>query len=165
MSVEHQINFVSIALNELVLSSDDSGNLEKVEPVLSLIMFTFYNQSCFEVCLKDGLFNKLIKLFSNVKQLDSGTPGSKQRKESMNSKLKLQAIFSIVHAINFCFDLTKERIEFSELVKIRKDEFESLTLSLQLIEEEIDNVENVQILLSFMLRVLNLAYNPDARAV
>ena len=43
MSVEHQINFVSIALNELVLSSDDSGNLEKVEPVLSLIMFTFYN--------------------------------------------------------------------------------------------------------------------------
>ena len=115
--------------------------------------------------MKDGLFNKLIKLFSNVKQLDAGTPGSKQRKQPVNSKLKLHTICSIVHAINFCFELTKEKSKFGDLVKIRKDEFESLTLILQLIEEEIDNVGNVQLLLSFMLRVLNLAYNPDATAI
>ena len=61
----------------------------------------------------------------------------------VDKKVKLQTIRSIVHAIHFCFDLTKEKSKFGDLVKLRKNEFESLTLVLQLIEEEIENVDNV----------------------
>ena len=42
MTANHQSN-VSRSLDELVMSSEDSSNLEKVEPVLSLIMFMLYN--------------------------------------------------------------------------------------------------------------------------
>ena len=83
----------------------------------------------------------------------------------MNKKAKLRVIFSVVHGLNFCFDLVKEKNKFRDLVHISMDEFESLTLILNLIEEEIKNEASVEILLSFMLRVVNLAYNPDAEAV
>ena len=51
---------VSIALEELLLCADDSRNLEKIEPVLSLIVFMFYNENIFGNCVREGLFNKLI---------------------------------------------------------------------------------------------------------
>ena len=165
ISVNHQNDLISQALDELVQISVDSSNLDKIEPVLSLLLFMFYNRSCFEACLKDGLFNKLIKLFSNVKQLDYETVGTQQRKVAVNKKTKLKIILSIVNGLNYCFDLVKEQNKFSDLTKISKDEFESLTLILQLIEDNIGNSTTVEHLLSFMLRVINLAYNPDAVAV
>ena len=84
--------------------------------------------------MKDGLFNKLIKLFSNVSQLEYETVGIKQRKVPVNKKAKLKAIFYIVNGLNFCFDIVKEQKKFSDLTKITKDEFESLTQIINLIE-------------------------------
>ena len=80
--------------------------------------------------MKDGLFNKLIKLFSNLKQLEFEMIGIKQRKVPLNKKVKMRIILPVVHGLNFCFDLVKEKNKFSELVHISKDEFESLIVIL-----------------------------------
>ena len=44
-------------LENLVLACDDGRNLNKVIPVLSLIIFIFYNKSSFEKCIELGLFS------------------------------------------------------------------------------------------------------------
>ena len=166
ISVDHQIDFVSKALDELVICSDQTSNVNKIEPVISLILFTFYNPSCFEICLKNGLFNKLIKLFLNAQKLGNEVANLKQNKVPLNQKAKTRTALTIVHGFNFFFDLVKEQNKFNEFSNINKDDFESITLILQLIEQEMDTSTNVEVLLSFMLRVINLAYNtPDAEEI
>ena len=77
--------------------------------------------------LKNGLFNKLIKLFSNVKQLDQKIEANYQNNLFATKKLKLKVTLSVVSGINFCFDLVKEKNNLSDMVHISKDEFDSLT--------------------------------------
>ena len=42
-SVKNDLDLINIALGELVLCSTDLHNLDKIEPILEMILFSFYN--------------------------------------------------------------------------------------------------------------------------
>ena len=148
----------------MVLASDDGRNLDKVGPVLSLIVFMFYNKNLFEQCVKLGLFDLLLKLFLNLKNLDYMIVNNNQ-KVPVNQRLKWRAVENTIHAFNSCYNIVREQHSFNKISVIKGEEFESITVILQLLEEESADADRVDLILSMLLRLFNLAYNPESHAV
>ena len=93
--------------------------------MISLITFIFYNKSSFEKCIRLGLFNQLVRLVANLKQLEYVIVNNSQKKP-VDSRKKYRAIETSIHAFNICYDIVRETKAFNKLNCINGEEFESI---------------------------------------
>ena len=74
----------------------------------------------------------------------------------------MRTIISVVQVFNFEYDLVLEQKTFIDHLFVNKEELQSLSQILKVIEAEIENRATVELMLDFMLRVIQIANNPDA---
>ena len=90
---------------------------------------------------------------------------SNSTKKPVDNAKKFKAIQAVVYAFNICYDIVKEKKAFHKLNCIKGDEFELISQVLHFLEEELDHPQKVELILSMLLRLFNMPYNPDANAI
>ena len=69
---QHTLDYVTVAFDQVLISSQTGGDIEKIQDSLGLVFLAFFNRSCLEHAIRNGLFMKLMNLFYNVKQAAEG---------------------------------------------------------------------------------------------
>jgi len=121
--VEHKIDIMNDVLETLLRFAEDYRNIHTIETVLTAILLTMYNKSCFKMCLQSGLFNKLIHLnrvFNSLEYEEVGT--LKKQTAQMSQKTTKNLNQLVIRTINHCYDLASNQqlLEFSAKINVQE---------------------------------------------